>query len=74
MQITLYTKNNCPQCQLTKRFLTEHQLSFNEINLEEHPEEVQSLLDEGFQQAPVLKTDTGISFSGFNPDKLETLI
>lgn len=74
MEITVYTKNNCPQCMLTKRFLDEHHLSFNEINLSDHPEEVDSLLAEGFQQAPVIKTSTGISFSGFQPDQLEQLL
>lgn len=74
MQITLYTKNNCPQCQLTKRFLVEHCVHFTEINLEEHPEEVQLLSKEGFKRAPIVKTDTNISFSGFQLDKLKTLI
>lgn len=74
MKITVYTKNNCPQCMLTKRFLDEHQLSYKEINLNEHPEEVDALIAEGFQQAPIVKIDNDTSFSGFQPDQLEKLL
>ena len=28
--ITLYTKNNCPQCKMTKRFLTQKDVTFEE--------------------------------------------
>ena len=33
--ITIYTTNWCPSCVAAKRFLTEQQLEFKEINIEE---------------------------------------
>lgn len=74
MEITVYTKNQCPQCEATKKFLDEHHITFKEINLNEHPEEVDTLIAEGFQQAPVVKTDDGRAFSGYQPDQLNKLL
>ncbi|WP_032823307.1 glutaredoxin domain-containing protein, partial [Oenococcus oeni] len=30
--MTVYTKNNCPQCKATKRWLNEHNIDYQEIN------------------------------------------
>ncbi|MCT6839850.1 MAG: NrdH-redoxin, partial [Apilactobacillus kunkeei] len=27
-QVTVYSKNNCMQCKMTKRFLSEHDIDF----------------------------------------------
>lgn len=71
--ITIYSKNNCVQCKMTKRFLDQHQVSFREINLDEQPEFIQHVKDLGFSAAPVIETETE-SFSGFQPSKLKALI
>lgn len=71
--ITVYSKNNCVQCKMTKRFLDQHQVSFREINLDEQPEFIQHVKELGFSAAPVIETETE-SFSGFQPSKLKALI
>lgn len=73
MEITLYSKNNCMQCKLTKRFLAEHQVSFNEINIDEQPEAVENLKAAGFRSVPVLKT-TDAAIVGFRPEELRQLV
>lgn len=35
-KITVFTKNDCAQCTATKKMLTENNLKFTEINVEEH--------------------------------------
>lgn len=67
--ITVYSKNNCMQCKMVKKWLTEHNTDFTEINIEEQPEFVQTVKDMGFLAAPVVVKGE-IAFSGFNPSKL----
>lgn len=72
--ITLYTKNNCPQCLMTKKFLAQKNVEFNEINIDNEPQYIDSLKEQGFQSVPVLKTmDETITIVGFRPDQLRTL-
>ena len=47
-------------------------MDFEEINIDEKPEFVQTVLDMGYRAAPVVvKGD--VSFSGFNPSELAKL-
>ncbi|KRL94964.1 glutaredoxin family protein [Limosilactobacillus equigenerosi] len=59
---------------MTKRFLNEHGAQFNEINLSDHPELIDELKQAGFAATPIIKTDTGVSFTGFRPSDLQQLI
>ena len=43
--ITIYTTNWCPSCVAAKRFLTEQQLEFKEINIEEENISRENLLE-----------------------------
>lgn len=71
--ITVYSKNNCMQCKMTKKFLEQHGADFQEINIDEHPEKVDYVKSLGFTSAPVIKADN-VVFSGFQPAKLKELI
>jgi glutaredoxin-like protein NrdH len=70
--ITVYSKNNCMQCKMAKKWLDQHELAFTEINIDEQPEYVQTVLDLGFRAAPVITKDD-FAFSGFNPSELAKL-
>lgn len=71
-KVTVYSRNNCMQCKMTKRFLTEHHVDFIEHNINDDPQYVDYLRDQGFQSLPVIETaDT--KFSGFRPDQLQKL-
>lgn len=39
-QITLFSKNNCMQCKMTKKFLEQNGADYQEINIDEHPEKL----------------------------------
>ncbi|MGT2715536.1 glutaredoxin-like protein NrdH [Streptococcus respiraculi] len=71
--ITVYSKNDCVQCKMTKRFLDQHQVPFKEINLDEQPEFIEHVKSLGFSAAPVIETETE-NFSGFQPGKLKNLV
>ena len=70
--VTVYSKNNCVQCKMTKRFLDSNNITYQEINLDEQPEYIEHVKDLGFNEAPVIETPTEV-FSGFQPGKLKQL-
>lgn len=70
--ITIYTKVECPQSKKTKRLLAALDLEFTEIHLEENPEVVAFLKEEGYLAAPVVMTDED-SWTGFDEKKLREL-
>ncbi|AND79666.1 glutaredoxin-like protein NrdH [Streptococcus pantholopis] len=72
-QITLFSKNNCMQCKMTKKFLEQHQADFTEINIDEHPEKIDYVKSLGFTAAPVIEAGDYV-FSGFQPNKLKEII
>ena len=55
--VKVYSKNNCMQCKMTKRYLTENQISFEEVNIDNEPEALGFLKDQGFQSVPVISVD-----------------
>lgn len=42
--ITIYTKDNCPYCNMAKEFLSSRNLSFNEIPVEHDQEKLEEML------------------------------
>jgi len=44
MQITLYTAFWCPDCRIAKRFLDNHQLNYQEIDIETTPGAAQEVI------------------------------
>lgn len=67
--VTVYSKNNCMQCKMTKKWLSEHHVDFQEINIDEQPEFVATVKELGFLAAPVIQKGD-FAFSGFNPSAL----
>ena len=41
--VTVYSKNNCVQCKMTKRFLDSNNIAYREINLDEQPEFIEQV-------------------------------
>lgn len=72
MNVKIFSKNNCMQCKMTKRFLSENNIPFEEVNIDVEPEAVEWLKGQGFQSVPVtFSNETAII--GFRPDQLKTL-
>lgn len=73
-KITIYSKNNCMQCKMSKKFLLENGATdIEEINLDEHPEQIDYVKSLGFSSAPVIVSGD-LAFSGFQPAKLKELL
>ncbi|QEL53350.1 glutaredoxin [Enterococcus phage phiNASRA1] len=73
--ITVYTKNNCFPCKMTKRKLQELGVNYQERNIDEEPEHLEYLMLCGFRSLPVVfKDDEPIVTGGFAPNILEKLV
>ena len=46
MNIKLFSKNNCMQCKMAKRFLSDNHISFEEINIDNQPEAIEFLKEQ----------------------------
>ncbi len=71
--MTIYTKNNCPQCKATKRWLNEHNIDYQEINTTNDQNAINHLKKIGVERLPFVITNTG-NWSGFKPDLLAKLV
>ncbi|MFZ2670018.1 MAG: glutaredoxin-like protein NrdH [Streptococcus suis] len=71
--VTIYSKNDCVQCKMTKKFLDQYNVEYNEINLDEQPEFIDHVKGLGFSAAPVIETENDV-FSGFQLGKLKALV
>ncbi|HFH8586571.1 TPA: glutaredoxin-like protein NrdH [Streptococcus agalactiae] len=71
--ITVFSKNNCMQCKMTKKFLDQHGADFEEINIDEKPEKIEYVKNLGFSAAPVIEAGN-VVFSGFQPSKLKEFV
>jgi glutaredoxin-like protein NrdH len=72
MKITVWTKANCPQCDMTKKVMKREGIEFEEMSLEEHPLVMDTFKGQGFLSAPIVTTDTK-TWSGFRLDKIKSL-
>lgn len=72
MNVKIFSKNNCIQCTMAKRFLSENNIPFEEINIDVKPTAVDWLKEQGFQSVPVV-TSNAETIIGFRPDQLKKL-
>jgi glutaredoxin-like protein NrdH len=72
MKVTVWTKAQCPQCDMTKKVMKREGIEFEEMSLEAHPLVLSSFKDQGFLGAPIVRTDTK-TWSGFRLDKIKSL-
>ena len=77
--IKIYTKNNCMQCEMTKKILAGKDIKFEAVNIdlldEEKKDETIKFIKEelGFSAMPVVIAEGKEPFAGFRPDLLEEL-
>lgn len=71
--VTVFSKNNCMQCHMVKKWLSDKAVQFQEINIDEQPQYIDQVREMGFMAAPIIVKDT-LSFSGFRPTELAKLI
>lgn len=69
MTVIVYTKANCPPCNMVKRLLTAEGIAFEERSAEEHMDYLASI---GARSDPVI-VDGAQVIHGFIPDQLRGL-
>lgn len=73
--LTVYSKPNCIQCEMTKMWLNRNKIQYESVDVYDHPEKLEEIKLHGFQQLPVVALDEYFenAWSGFNLDRLEEL-
>jgi glutaredoxin-like protein NrdH len=72
MTVTVYTKDNCVQCDATKRHLDKIDVAYETINITNNIGALDKLIGLGYRSAPVVVTDDD-SWAGYIPEKLDKL-
>lgn len=74
--VTVYSKPNCVQCEMTKEFLKQNNIEFEEVNVFEEEEALELIKLHGFQRLPVVTRNNSFdfAFSGFQIDLLDELV
>ena len=68
--ITLYSMPSCVQCYATKRALDQAGIQYRVIDLTEDVEAMAYVQSLGYRQAPVVVTDEGQHWAGYQPGKI----
>lgn len=72
--ITVYTKSNCMQCEMTKRYMQMENIEFSVVDIEQDETALKMLVLHGYQGVPVVAVNGfDNSWAGFRPDRLEEL-
>lgn len=73
--VTVYTKNGCPQCNMTKKMLEDVGINFIIRNVEQDSSALMFIKEElGLSSLPVTTVDGQEPIIGFNPEKLKGLM
>jgi len=76
MEITIYTKQNCPACEATKKAMDRAGLNYEVIDVTDNAPRQRALRECGFRQMPVVEVADGDeyrSWEGFRPDLIKQL-
>lgn len=68
--VTLFSKPNCPQCTQTKTMLTNASIEYMEVDLTRSPAAMKRVMSMGYRSAPVVLTDDGRHWAGFQRSEL----
>lgn len=74
--IKVYSKHDCVQCEMTKEFLKQNNIEFEEVNVFEEEEALELIQLHGFKRLPVVTRNNSFdfAFSGFQIDLLDELV
>jgi len=75
IKVTVYTKDHCSQCVMTKKWLAKRDIEFSEVDILKDPMDLEAAKELGLMAAPVVVVSFGTpgddqAWSGFNPIKL----
>ena len=74
-KVTIYSKADWMQCNFTKKWLEDEELTYTEIRADLDEKALEYVKDElGFNSLPVIVIEGEVPFHGFRPDRLEGLL
>lgn len=72
--IKVYTKPNCPQCEMTKKVINDNEITAEFIDVTKDENALSYIKDLGYNAMPVVYVDEDTHWFGFRPDELEKLV
>jgi glutaredoxin-like protein NrdH len=72
MTVTVYTKDNCVQCEATKRHLDKLDIAYSTVNITNDISALDKLIALGYRSAPVVVAGDE-SWAGYVQDKIDKL-
>ncbi|MBF6388163.1 redoxin NrdH [Nocardia farcinica] len=73
MAVTVYTKPGCVQCTATYKALEKAGIEYAIVDITTNPDARDYVKALGYLQAPVVVADGDDHWSGFRPDRINTL-
>jgi glutaredoxin-like protein NrdH len=73
MNIIVYSNPNCVQCEQTKKYLTNHNVTFEAKMIQDSPEVLDLIREKNYSSAPVVVAGDD-SWSGFRPERLAHVV
>ena len=73
MQVTVYTKPGCVQCNATYRALDKAGITYTVVDISTDTAARDAVIALGYLQAPDIITDTGDHWAGCRPDRITAL-
>lgn len=73
LEVTVYSMQQCVQCDATTRALARHGVAYREVAIETLPDaEVERFKERGLRSAPIVSVGDE-AWSGFRPDRIKAL-
>lgn len=72
-KVIVYTKENCPQCMMTKQYMDTLHIEYEAINTTENEEARKHVKELGFQTLPVVEAEGFKTWFGFRPENIDLL-
>lgn len=75
-KIKVYSTTTCPYCRMLKNYLKEKNIEFEDVVLDQHPDQVQASIDScgsmGVPCTHIVKEDGSVvNILGFDKDKID---
>lgn len=72
MEVVVYSKPNCMQCEQTKKWLEKKGIEFSVVDMSVDADALEKMKQLGYRQAPVVVAGED-HWAGFNPAKINAL-
>lgn len=72
-KVKVYTKKNCPQCIMTKKYMDALNIEYETIDVADNEEAREYVKSLGFQTLPVVVAESGEAWFGFRPENIDLL-